>query len=354
MARFLAPFACALVGALATAQASAITETATNIGRAALAEIIAASGDLPPDEMDELISEAEGFAVAPQTYLDPSIGRRRAQYTTENLGGGVQSAFSATGSANNVNVPTGSAYEPIRVHFATDRLFPTEANPMPDGDRSCYSAGQWFRRGSPEGSSPVLEDPNPSTGCTGTCVLCTASAKHCWDVCTAENVVSETNLAHIQSLIDQAGTLLSSMLEVQPILSDLALETDGLTCYEYEMENYPSFQGTDLVIFVHARPPKTQDSSAAAYASPCQKDQHGRAISGGVGFTGVNSMCVTSVLRRTPAESLTLLLLQSRRCRRRPDGTRGLARHGPVEEYMGARPQRSAGRRPQSTWKRPH
>lgn len=161
--------------------------------------------------------------------------------------------------------------------WKTDLLFPTAANPTPDGDRACYAVGQWARVKEPAG-----DPPTDAGGCPqGSCSLCGRdSGEDCWVQCTGDHILNSDHFAAIESLLALGAAEIADLVRVENIVGPIVLNS------QTACGNYPplqSVENADLVLFVHSRPFE-EGSSTTAYASTCQVDQHGRPISGHVGI----------------------------------------------------------------------
>ena len=167
-----------------------------------------------------------------------------------------------------------SGWGPLRVVWDTSQLFPTADNPTPDGDRSCYSVGQWARVGDPDGDaathSPACQNSGGATGLI----------EDCWLECTAEYILNSDHYTVIESLLALGANEISDLFQVEQVIGPIVLNS------QTSCGNYPpaeSVDNADLLLFVHARPAE-EGSGTTAYASKCQIDQHGRPISGHVGI----------------------------------------------------------------------
>jgi hypothetical protein len=225
----------------------------------------------PAARRHEISRLRQQFPISPQLYPSQGAagGRRVLQAS------GAYEYSNQAGTMKVQNRSTGAKWRPLRVLWNTSYFFPTASNPRPDGARSCYSVGQWTYRGErPAGSAPAADCPS------GQCTQCERDASdRCWVRCEESHVLTAPNYAWVQELLDSAGAQLAAMFEVESITGDMILDA------QYECGDLPALdraQNTDLVLFVHARPPKP-GSTRAAYASSCQIDQHGRPISGEVG-----------------------------------------------------------------------
>jgi hypothetical protein len=169
-------------------------------------------------------------------------------------------------------------WAPLRLIWNTDYLFPNATHPRPDGDRSCYKAGEWARRGKPHTRKDSMKakptGPGAANCAAGVCALCERDGeKDCWHVCLAHEVLAPTEYAKITTMLKQAKDIIQETLQVERIVGDMKLDA-SYPCANLD-ERLDRVPNGDLVLFVHSRPEK-HTSTRAAFASSCQVDQNGK------------------------------------------------------------------------------
>ena len=219
------------------------------------------------------------FAVSAQRYrgqgpehASKKAARKIARAAKRHLQ--VTSPYSYANTGDTLQRQTlETTWGPLRVVWETAFLYPTQDNPTPDGDRACYSVGQWARVKDPAGAEPTVGGGCPQ----GSCLLCGRDGlDNCWVECTEGHILGSDHFAAIETLLNTAAGEIADLFRVENIVGPMVLNA------QTSCGNYPplqSVEAADLVLFVHSRPLE-EGSGTTAYASSCQVDQHGRPISG--------------------------------------------------------------------------
>ena len=147
---------------------------------------------------------------------------------------------------------------PIRILIDSSKL-------TSDTDRTCYSAGQSYKVGTPSGASTPACSTDVTTDCWGTCS-------------DADVLTTQKRQYLVQTVIPSAVSWLQAALSVTPVSGNLILQAQS-ECgfYGGVSVNAPytttGVSNTDIVLFLTARPTA---GSVIAFAGQCQQDASGR------------------------------------------------------------------------------
>jgi hypothetical protein len=108
-------------------------------------------------------------------------------------------------------------------------------------------------------------------------------------------VVDAAARANIISYMDRLSARFTTLLQVQPVQTDLVLTTTNCGFNGGVPVDQTPYPNTDLVLFVTARPAPTgaSDSNAIATAGGCSFDQKGRSVGGQVNVNPANFIPMT-------------------------------------------------------------
>lgn len=150
-----------------------------------------------------------------------------------------------------------------------------EYNPKPDGERACYRPDDYALVGT------VEDGDHPENG-DGSFTVCDPETDgpdydSCWLLCGADEIMTAEDYVTTREILDAGAAEILSSLKVERPMGPLVLAP--YSCGE-GLPLIPSSPETDLLVWVISRP----FDSGLAYASVCQRDQHGRPISAVMGM----------------------------------------------------------------------